>query len=440
MGTMTPPGNAPATPPGAGTTARRTTGLAPGDPGYRRVMIAAATAGLASFNAMYLTQALLPSISDSLRVSPTTAALTVSATTGLLAVTVVPVSIISERIGRRTVLRASVLAATVLSLLLCLAPGISSLIGLRALQGIAVAGVPAVTMTFLAEEIRPSHLGRVMGLYIAGTSIGGLMGRLIPSWFLEITDWRGAALAGASVAFLLGLVCAWALPPQRNFTPKKITLRHEVSAFRRHWHNPRLVPLFLLPFMLMGSFVSLYNYLGFQLTRQFGLSEIWAGMVFLLYLSGTWSSARAGALSARYGPGKVLTASSAISVAGLLVMLVPALWTTVLGALMFTASFFAAHSTASALVGARADGDRAEASSTYVMSYYLGSSILGWALGHVFDLGWTPLVISLAGVQLVSLALTLYADRREGRRERRQGGRRGERRRGQKATSSAAGH
>ncbi|MDN6509755.1 MAG: hypothetical protein L0K56_03490, partial [Corynebacterium sp.] len=42
------------------------TRLSPGDPGYRRVMVAAATAGLASFNAMYLTQAGLPAIHDGL--------------------------------------------------------------------------------------------------------------------------------------------------------------------------------------------------------------------------------------------------------------------------------------------------------------------------------------------------------------------------------------
>lgn len=387
------------------------TGLAPGDPGYRRVLIAAATAGLASFNAMYLTQALLPAIHEDLGVSPTTAALTVSATTGLLAVSVMPVSILSERVGRRRVLQISVLAATVLSLLLCLAPGIGTLIGLRALQGIAVAGVPAVTMTFLAEEIHPSHLGKVMGFYISGTSLGGLLGRLIPSGFLEVTGWRGASLAGAVVAFILGVVCAWALPAQRNFTPKRITLAHEFAAFRSHWRNPRLVALFILPFLLMGSFVSLYNYLGFHLTEQFGLSELLAGMVFLLYLSGTWSSARAGALTARFGPARVLTLSTLLMVVGLLLALIPTLWATIVGVLIFTASFFAVHSTASTLVGAIATRDRAEASSTYVMNYYLGSSILGWAAGHVFALGWTALILALIVVEVIALLLCVAASR-----------------------------
>lgn len=381
------------------------TGLGPGDPGYRRIMIAAAAAGLASFNAMYLTQALLPSIHHDLDVSPTTAALTVSATTGMLALAVIPVSILSERVGRRRVLQVSVLAATALSLILALAPGIETLIVIRALQGIAVAGVPAVMMSFLSEEIRGEHLGRVMGLYIAGTTLGGLLGRLIPSGALSFTGWRGAVLVGGLVAFGIAVLCAWALPKQRNFTPKRITLSHELAAFRHHWRNPSLVALFILPFLMMGAFVSLYNYLGFRLTEQFGLTEVIAGMVFVLYLSGTWSSARAGSLVAQYGVARVLILSCLLATAGLLLALVPNLAVTVVGVLIYTASFFAVHSTASTLVGQLADRDRAEASSTYVMSYYLGSSVVGWLAGYVFDLGWGALIAGLVALQLAALGL-----------------------------------
>jgi YNFM family putative membrane transporter len=392
-----------------------TPGLSPGDPGYRRIMLAAATAGLASFNAMYLTQSVLPAIHDGLGVSPTTAALTVSATTGMLAVTVIPVSILSERIGRRRVLQVSVVAATALSLLLAAAPGIGSLVTLRAVQGIAVAGVPAVMMSFLSEEIHRNHLGRVMGLYIAGTTLGGLLGRIVPSSVLEFTDWRGAVLTGGAVALVLGLVCAWALPPQRNFAPKKITLRHELDAFRRHWRDRRLIALFTLPFLMMGSFVSLYNYLGFRLTGQFGLPEALAGAVFLLYLSGTWSSARAGALVTRYGAARVMVTSIALTTVGLVLALVPNLVATVFGVLVFTASFFVVHSTASTLVGQIADRDRAEASSTYVMNYYLGSSVIGWLSGYFFQAGWAALITALAALQITALVLCLLSTRRPGR-------------------------
>lgn len=389
--------------------------LSPGDPGYRRIMVAAATAGLASFNAMYLTQSVLPSIHDGLGVSPTTAALTVSATTGMLAVAVIPVSILSERIGRRRVIQISVLVATALSLLLALAPGIGSLVGLRALQGIAVAGVPAVMMSFLSEEIRADHLGRVMGLYIAGTTLGGLLGRLVPSSVLGFTDWRGAVLIGGLVALLWAAVCAWALPPQRNFTPKQITVRHELAAFRRHLRDRRLLTLFILPFLMMGAFVSVYNYLGFRLTGDFGLPQALAGLMFILYLSGTWSSARAGNLVGRYGAPRVLVTGIVLTTSGLLLVLVPNLAVTVVGVLVFTASFFAVHSVASTLVGQIADRDRAEASSLYVMSYYLGSSVIGWLSGFFFQLGWGSLVLSLVVLQLSALALCLFSLRGGGR-------------------------
>ena len=74
-------------------------GLTPTDPGYKRALIGALFAGLASFNAMYVTQAVLPSITADFGISPTVAALSVSATTGALALSVIPVGILSERLG-----------------------------------------------------------------------------------------------------------------------------------------------------------------------------------------------------------------------------------------------------------------------------------------------------------------------------------------------------
>ena len=382
-------------------------GVAPGDPGYRRALIGALCAGLASFNALYATQAVLPSLSETFGTSPTVTALTVSACTGALALMVVPAGIISERIGRRIVLQVSVLTATVLSIALAFMPTIESLIALRALQGIAVAGVPAVAMTYLSEEIRSTHLAKVMGFYIAGTSLGGLSGRLIPGIALEFFDWRGAIITSAIFALATALLTAFILPKQRYFTPKKITLAHELAAFKEHFRNPTLIKLFILPFLMMGAFVSLYNYLGFRLISQFELPESLAAFVFLLYLSGTWSSARAGTYVQKFGRGGVMAGTMILALLGLLLLMAPWLWTTILGAFFFTASFFAAHSTASSWVGLVATHDRAEASSTYVLSYYFGSALIGWVSGYFFAGGWTILLLWLSALFAVALVLAL---------------------------------
>ncbi len=387
--------------------------LIPEDIGYKKALIASLCSGLASYNALYATQAVLPALSEDFGVSPSLAALTVSATTGGLALMVIPLSIVSERFGRRRVIQASVLAATLFSLALVTLPSIQSIIAVRLLQGIAVAGVPAVTMAFLSEEIDRRYLPRIMGFYIAGNSLGGLIGRLIPGIALEFTDWRLATLLSAIFAFAMALMTTWVLPKQRFFTPKKITLAHELQAFAHHLRDPILLKLFLLPFLLMGSFVSLYNYMTFRLINTFGLPESLAALVFVIYLSGTWTSTRTGTMVNRYGQAKVVVACIALALVGLFLAFIPTVPTTLAAVLLFTATFFPAHSISSAWVGEVARRDRAEASSIYILSYYLGSSIIGWVSGYFFAHSWGLLVAWLILLTLIALVTAVAAMRRD---------------------------
>ena len=159
---------------------------------YRRASIGMLLVGLAIFSSLYATQALLPTLTREMDIEPSTAALTVSAATGALAICVVPASILSEKFGRGRVLIISALAATALGLALPLAQTIGQLVALRAIQGALLAGTPAVAMAWLSEELDERDLAGAMGLYIAGTSVGGLTGRLIPAFMLELTGWRWA--------------------------------------------------------------------------------------------------------------------------------------------------------------------------------------------------------------------------------------------------------
>ena len=364
-------------------------GLTPSSPGFRRVLLAVLFAGLSSFQAMYSTQALLPMLSDDLRIDPATAALTVSATTGALACAIIPVSVLSERFGRRRVIVIGAMAASILGLTLAFAPGAAALIALRLLQGVAFAGVPAVVMTYVSEEIDRAHVPSVMGLYVSGTTVGGLLGRIIPAIALEFTQWRTAIFFSALVSLLFAVLTLWLLPRPRRFTPKKLTLGGEARAIAGHLRNPRLVGLYVLAFLSMGAFVSLYNYMGYRLGDTFGLSAAAAGLVFLLYLAGTWSSARAGGMARSWGRRPTMIGAVAVAVVGLLLVLAPVLWLLLLGVGVFTGAFFVAHSLASSGVGLIAEENRAEASSMYLFSYYAGSSIVGWFSGHVFGwVGW----------------------------------------------------
>ncbi|MGH3391583.1 MAG: MFS transporter [Actinomadura sp.] len=371
-----------------------------GSPGFRRVNVALFAAGLTTFMSLYSTQALLPALSRAFTVSPTTASLLVSLATGTLALAVIPLSALSDRLGRTRVMLVCALAAALLGLLVPLAPSFPVLAAIRAVQGLALAGVPAVAMAYLAEEVRADALGGAMGLFIAGNSVGGLLGRLIPGLVTDLAGWRWAL---GTIA-LLSLACTlvlWALlPASRFFRPA----RSDHRALLGHLGDPGLRRLYALGLLLMAGFVTVYNYLGYRLiAAPFGLPDAVVGLMFLMYLGGTSSSAVAGRLADRVGRRTVLAGALATVVAGLALTLPDAVPAVGAGLLVFTVGFFAAHSVASGWVGSRARTARAQASALYVSAYYLGSSVGGSAGGLAFERGGWPATASYVFV-LVLLA------------------------------------
>jgi YNFM family putative membrane transporter len=159
-------------------------------------------------------------------------------------------------------------------------------------------------------------------------------------------------------------------------------------------------------FLLMGSFVALYNYVGYLLVAPpYNLSQAAVGSIFVVYLAGTVSSAWMGRLSDRYGPPGVISLGVVIMLLSALLTLSGNLYTVITGVAFFTFGFFGAHSVASAWVGQRAVEDKAQASSLYLLFYYAGSSIVG-SVGGLF---WTPYgwpgVISMVVVLLLSSLL-----------------------------------
>ncbi|MFB7724723.1 MFS transporter [Nocardia sp. NPDC056100] len=373
----------------------------------RRITVALFAAGLTTFASMYSAQALLPSLSIAFGATPARAALAVSLTTGLLALAIVPMSVLSDRVGRTRVMIGSAVAASVIGLLLPFSPTLDALLVGRAIQGVALAGVPAVAMGYLAEEIGAAGLGAAMGVYVAGTSLGGLTGRLIPAFTLEVGSWRwGAATIAIAAAVCAGIFVRM-LPHSRRFTPRPLQIRTVAAGFAAHLRDRTLLPLYGLAFVMMGGFVSLYNFLGYRLTREpFGLSAATVGLVFVLYLAGTATAAASGRMTARLGRSRVMGLGLLGMIIGLLLTLPDLLPVILFGVLLCTAGFFAIHAAASSWVGAAANGNRAAASALYMCAYYLGSSIAGGLGGLVFgSFGWPGLAGYVAA--LVALAAGL---------------------------------
>ena len=379
------------------------------DPGMRRVRLGLFAAALAVFALLYAPQPLLPQIASTFRVSPATSSLAMSAATFALAIAVIPMSSLSEVFGRRRIMTICALTASVLGLAVPLAPSLPVLLAIRVLEGFALAGVPAVAMAYLAEEVERGSFGRAMGLYIAGNSIGGLAGRIAAGVLADHGGWRLALTGVGVISVLCAVVFALVLPRSAHFTPAPPRVRGLLGTLRQNLADTRLLRLYLIAFAIVGTLVTVYNYLAFRLSGPpFRLSATVIGFLFVAYLAGTYSSAAAGRAADRFGRYRVLCGSVLVTAAGALLTLPDSLALIVAGLVVLTGGFFAAHAVASSWVGARAPVAPAQASALYTSAFYIGSSVAGSIGGVFYGFGGWPMtvafVLGLLAIALVSAA------------------------------------
>ena len=380
--------------------------IAAGSPDFKRINRAMAFGGFSTFALLYSVQPLMPLLARDFALTPAQSSLALSISTATLAISLLVSSVLSERFGRKPLMAASMLSGGLLTFLAAFTSDYTQLLILRALLGFMLGGMPAIAMAYLSEEIEGSSLGLSMGMYISGSAFGGMFGRVLVSVISDFWSWRAAlAVLGAA-----GLYAAWefwrSLPGSKRFRPGQGGFAGLVDGLRRHARDAGLPWLFALSFLLMGSFVSLYNYIGYRLLGpEFGLRPSAVGALSVLYLLGIFSSVWAGRLADRLGRRNVLWLVMSVMFAGLLLTLFGSLTAVVAGVGLYTFGFFATHSVASSWVGRRARAPQALASALYLFFYYLGSSVVGWFCGYVWEHGGWPGVVGLLGAVLVAAML-----------------------------------
>lgn len=393
------------------------TGHVPGTGGYRRLLAALFFAGVATFAQLYSPQAVLPQLSAALGIAPAAAALAVSAGTFGLALAVIPWSAVADRVGRVPAMTFGILTASAIGAVAPLSTDTGMLLAARFAEGAALGAIPAIALAYLSEEVDARHVAAAAGTYIAGTTVGGLSGRIVSGAVGGALDWRGGMWAAAALCIAAASVFTLLVPRARNFRPGRFgALRHTPVGTRLavNLRSATQLTLYAQGFLLMGAFVAVFNYLGFRLAGPpFSLPPALVTVIFLAYLAGTISSPWAGVLASRRGRRPVLLGATGVMAAGAAAMVVPSAPVLIAGLLVFTAGFFGAHAVASGWVPVAARPDaRAQASSLYYLGYYGGSSLFGWCLGIVFGAaGWSWFVGAVVAMCALAAALAARVGR-----------------------------
>jgi len=371
-----------------------------GTPAFRRTNLAMFASGVATFGFLYCVQPIMPEFSRQFQVSAATSALSLSLPSAVVAFAILFAGPVSNVWGRKAVMSVSLLTSAVLVLLTAVAPTWHSFLVLRALLGLTLGGLPSVAMTYLNEEVHPESIGLGMGLYIGGNAAGGLGGRLITGVLTDFFGWRIGLAAMGVIGSIAALLFIRSLPPSRHFNRQTLRLRSELSMFADLFRDRGLPWLFVEGFVLLGSLVTVYNYIGYRLMAPpYVMSQSRVGMIFSVYLVGVVSSSWIGHLAGRLGRRKVLWTMMLLMLAGLGLTIFSSLWLIIGGIIVVTFGFFGGHSIASSWVGRRAGGAKAHAASIYLFVSYMGSSVAG-AAGGVFyaGAGWRGVAAFVAGI------------------------------------------
>ncbi|MBB5077312.1 MFS transporter [Nonomuraea endophytica] len=381
----------------------------------RRVRYALMFGGLANFLALYYVQPLLPGIAARFGVSPAESAAALSLTTITMALALLFIGPISDMTGRVAIMRASLLGSALLGTASAFAPTWHALLVLRGLEGIALAGLPAVALAYLREETPPQAHLRANATFVMGTAVGGAAGRLLPGPVHALWGWQGATLVVGGIM----LVCAaglWVLlPPSRGFTRSTPSLRGLARNTALTLRDPALVALCLVGAATMGAFVGLCNALTFRLEAAPYLLGGAGALVFLAYPVGVPAPIAAGRLALRRGRGVTVVLGVALLLAGTLLTAAPQLPVIVAGVAVLTFAFLGTHALVSGWVSDRAQRvgvGVGQATGLYLLAYYTGSSLFGALAAQRWESGGWSSVITVSAALAAGAGLLAVLARR----------------------------
>lgn len=382
-------------------------GIERGTAEFRSTVLAMLSAGFATFALLYCVQPLLPEFAHEFGIGAANATLALSLTTGFMGVAMLGISVLSETRGRRPLMIASMLFAAALTVASAFVRSWPVFLVFRALIGIGFAGLPALAMAYLGEEMHLGALAFAMGLYVSGTGIGGMTGRLLTAFLTDLVSWRFAVVAIGVLGMLAALVFWRLLPPSRRFVAAGAGLTRW-TGFVEHLRDATLLRLYATGFAVLGVLAVLYNDVTFRLMgAPYHLSQSAVGLIFLLYLAGVGSSGWTGHLLTHVRRVRLLRASLVVMILGAVVTLASTLAVIIIGIALMTIGFFVAHAVASGWVTVHAHRGRAQATALYLFFYYLGSSIAGWAGGLSWQVaGWLGAVALMVGLSCAALLLT----------------------------------
>ena len=366
--------------------------------------------GFSCFAQLYYFQPLLPDLARDFSLTASHSSFAVSFSTLGMVFGLFTMMFIADRIPRKKLIGTALLASSIFSVAASFSPTFTPLVVLSAAKGFLLSGATSVSMAYISEEVSPAYKSRIMGLYIAGNALGGMGGRVISSWVGALFSWRIASGSIGIICAVFALLFLIFSPASLNFTPRKERFKSLITDNIHLILSRALIPFYLTGGLILGVFVSLYNYMGFYLIEApFHFSPYFIHYIYLMYIFGVFGSIATAWLSRWFDHFRLLKAMLLLSAASMPLLYFTRFGLVTLGLALFTFNFFVIHVLCNRIVSEYNVSKRSVTISIYLLTYYLGSSLLGSATGVVLDLwGWQWFLACLTGILLVNYGILKF--------------------------------
>ncbi|HKM16087.1 MAG TPA: MFS transporter [Marinospirillum sp.] len=379
-------------------------------PAFWRATLALCCGSFMIFSNLYVTQPLLPEFQTAFNISTLEANASLAVTTLMLGISLLIYGPLSDAIGRRVIMLATMSGTLLITLALAWVPNYTSLLILRALQGFLLGGLPAVAIAYMGDEFSKKAMALAVGIYISANSLGGISGRLFSGFLADAFNWRASFIGAAVISIVCLSFFWWALPKSKNFQPQKPSLTRMLNDLFAHLKNPLLLFVYILGGLNFFIFINQYSYVTYLLSADpWLLSSSFLGMLFLTYLTGTWAASMSGRIALVLAQPLGMAMGVGLLMLGSLVMLIPSVWAIVGGLLINSFGFFFCHSNITSWVSRQAQTARASASALYLVFYYVGASTGGFYLDPFWQaMQWQGVILGSLLVFVVTLGISLW--------------------------------
>lgn len=375
---------------------------------FRYIKLCIFLSGLSVFAQLYLFQPLLPVVAEYFNTTVGDSSLLVSSATIGMAIGLFFFAFKADSFSRKKLMIFSLISSAILTIISAWVQNLPLLIAIGVIKGFVISGVSAVALAYLTEEVHLSVVALAISMYLSGNTIGGMSGRILATILSEELGWQNAVLIIGIESLILGLLFWKFFPESKFFNPQKTDYSLKMKQMRKFLTDSYMLRLYFIAALLMGSFVSVYNYLTFRLeSSPFSLNHYFIAFIFLMYTFGVFGTMITSRLSKKMDQKLILKGSILFMLGGILLLFSENIYIVIVGLGLFTLSFFAAHTMASQMTALRAKEGKSSATSIYWLFYYFGSSILGSGTGYILHAtSWNFFIIFLIFSILIAFSLT----------------------------------